>query len=351
MIAATIIPIASPPPSTSSLILRLSYQDLRAPVSTLLIFPSILTKQLIAILIILLSVISLLWSFYIDTRQQHRVTHSTTAFDTMIPASSDHRSFPSGFPAEEPEEDFHNTRNMAFIMNSYHRPKSCCKIPRKFRSWTSVSCPSTITIVVMLLYLLQIISLASGNVPQPFPPEDNTFQTSRPSLSPEVEDPSVQSLQPRTAPAGMQRGNMTNSHQDPGSMSHEATESSLTPNLRYAVASFDFHHVATPYIISLWIIIVGLAKIGEQRILCLNQVGSWQECSTCGCLMMTACVIDFRIWMCDEFWFDHVLNPSGCDSVVCMHESWFMLYRYKRYIGIRGMMVMMARMACPVVVE
>lgn len=34
-------------------------------------------------------------------------------------------------------------------------------------------------------------------------------------------------------------------------------------DLRYAVASFDFHHVATPYIISLWIIIVGLAKIGK----------------------------------------------------------------------------------------
>lgn len=33
--------------------------------------------------------------------------------------------------------------------------------------------------------------------------------------------------------------------------------------MRYAVASFDFHHVATPYIISLWIIIVGLAKIGK----------------------------------------------------------------------------------------
>ena len=32
---------------------------------------------------------------------------------------------------------------------------------------------------------------------------------------------------------------------------------------RYQVASFDFNHVATPYIISLWIIIVGLAKIGK----------------------------------------------------------------------------------------
>jgi hypothetical protein len=32
---------------------------------------------------------------------------------------------------------------------------------------------------------------------------------------------------------------------------------------RYQVAKFDFEHVSTPYIISLWIIIVGLAKIGE----------------------------------------------------------------------------------------
>ncbi|KAH9399779.1 Sodium/hydrogen exchanger 1 [Tyrophagus putrescentiae] len=31
---------------------------------------------------------------------------------------------------------------------------------------------------------------------------------------------------------------------------------------RYQVAKFDFEHVATPYIISMWIIIVGLAKIG-----------------------------------------------------------------------------------------
>lgn len=32
---------------------------------------------------------------------------------------------------------------------------------------------------------------------------------------------------------------------------------------RYQVAKFDFEHVSTPYIISLWIIIVGLAKIGK----------------------------------------------------------------------------------------
>lgn len=31
---------------------------------------------------------------------------------------------------------------------------------------------------------------------------------------------------------------------------------------RFPVVAFDFHHVATPYIISLWIVIVGLAKIG-----------------------------------------------------------------------------------------
>lgn len=37
-------------------------------------------------------------------------------------------------------------------------------------------------------------------------------------------------------------------------------------SMRYSVASFDFGHVATPYIISLWIIIVGLAKIGESNI-------------------------------------------------------------------------------------
>jgi len=35
---------------------------------------------------------------------------------------------------------------------------------------------------------------------------------------------------------------------------------------RYQVAKFDFEHVSTPYIISLWIIIVGLAKIGESHV-------------------------------------------------------------------------------------
>lgn len=117
----------------------------------------------------------------------------------------------------------------------------------------------------MVLIFLLDISFAAGNVPQPFPPEDNTFQTSRPSVNP-GEDPSID-WQPRFNPdVDLGKINMTNSHQEGSSHAsagHGTSES--TEDLRYAVASFDFHHVATPYIISLWIIIVGLAKIGEQR--------------------------------------------------------------------------------------
>jgi hypothetical protein len=49
---------------------------------------------------------------------------------------------------------------------------------------------------------------------------------------------------------------------------------------RYQVAKFDFENVSTPYIISLWIIIVGLAKIGEsffcfkQNIMFYNSIDS-----------------------------------------------------------------------------
>ena len=50
--------------------------------------------------------------------------------------------------------------------------------------------------------------------------------------------------------------------------------------MRYSVASFDFGHVATPYIISLWIIIVGLAKIGELIFTLLDSSIS-SACETC----------------------------------------------------------------------
>lgn len=134
-----------------------------------------------------------------------------------------------------------------------------------------------------------VISVIEANVPHSNPPnEDNTFATSGPELDSNSGTigsdndsggsiPSVATYRPRANnPEWNSTGN--SEHFDVptyGSSpvgSHSSTGHSSTGNgdetvtevkdLRYAVASFDFHHVATPYIISLWIIIVGLAKIG-----------------------------------------------------------------------------------------
>lgn len=56
---------------------------------------------------------------------------------------------------------------------------------------------------------------------------------------------------------------LSNSHETPHHIGNHSVH-------RYRVATFDFDHVSTPYIVSLWIIIVGLAKIGES-IACRDQ--------------------------------------------------------------------------------
>lgn len=111
---------------------------------------------------------------------------------------------------------------------------------------------------VLLISSILLMRSVMCNVPHSFPPDENTLTP--PTTSP---DPSANDLLqwrpkvPFDAPSDVRWENLTISSTE-GPPEHEARSSK-----RYAVATFDFHHVATPYIISLWIIIVGLAKIGE----------------------------------------------------------------------------------------
>lgn len=47
-------------------------------------------------------------------------------------------------------------------------------------------------------------------------------------------------------------------------------EQSSSSSKHYPTFRFDFNHVSTPYIISLWIIIVGFGKIGESSDISIN---------------------------------------------------------------------------------
>lgn len=139
-------------------------------------------------------------------------------------------------------------------------------------------------ITINIIIFSVVISVIEANVPHSNPPnEDNTFATSGPELDSNSGTigsdndsggsiPSVATYRPRS---NNPEWNSTDHFDVPtyGSSpvgSHSSTGHPTTgdetvtevKDLRYAVASFDFHHVATPYIISLWIIIVGLAKIG-----------------------------------------------------------------------------------------
>lgn len=146
-------------------------------------------------------------------------------------------------------------------------------------------------ITINIIIFSVVISVIEANVPHSNPPnEDNTFATSGPDLDSNSGTigsdndsggsiPSVATYRPRannpewnnsehldvptfgSSPVGSHSsiGHSSTGHSSTGNGDETVTE---VKDLRYAVASFDFHHVATPYIISLWIIIVGLAKIG-----------------------------------------------------------------------------------------
>ena len=113
------------------------------------------------------------------------------------------------------------------------------------------------------LQLALLSSLAvciSANVPHetPLPTDDLTVA---PTLSPLVTTSDQLQWKPKTAydaPNDVTWENLSFPTTTAPSSEHESQSVK-----RYAVATFDFHHVATPYIISLWIIIVGLAKIGQ----------------------------------------------------------------------------------------
>lgn len=111
--------------------------------------------------------------------------------------------------------------------------------------------------ICVLIIACPLMTSVLCNVPHSFPPDENTL--SPPTTSPDSGANDLLHWQPKVpfdAPTDVRWENITTS------TSTEAPEESRGSK-RYAVATFDFHHVATPYIISLWIIIVGLAKIGE----------------------------------------------------------------------------------------
>lgn len=103
-----------------------------------------------------------------------------------------------------------------------------------------------------------------GNVPH----EDNILATvtSNPDQDPSASsDSSVIDLKewaPKIPFETSHDSNITSNHASSPSSSKQPAGHGPKSE-RYQVASFDFNHVATPYIISLWIIIVGLAKIGK----------------------------------------------------------------------------------------
>ena len=117
----------------------------------------------------------------------------------------------------------------------------------------------------ILLLLLLIPQVVLANVPhQPFPPEENTLPSVVVSSSSDSIDPTVltDTNQVDWRPRISFETSLDSSNLTIPSITHPSSHEA-NGNKRYPVASFDFNHVATPYIISLWIIIVGLAKIGE----------------------------------------------------------------------------------------
>ena len=176
--------------------------------------------------------------------------------------------------------DHHQCKNRPIL---YKDHGSRLRLSRKSR-YQSFQKINFITINMIILSV--VISVIEGNVPHSNPPnEDNTFATSGPELDSNSGTigsdndsggsiPSVATYRPRANnPEWNSTGNSEHfdvptygsspvgSHSSTGHPSGDETVTEVK-DLRYAVASFDFHHVATPYIISLWIIIVGLAKIG-----------------------------------------------------------------------------------------
>ena len=116
--------------------------------------------------------------------------------------------------------------------------------------------PARVSLVTLLL-LTTIVTIVVANVPTS-PSVTSSDSSSQPGSSSDFE---WRAKVPKDLRIDVQGNNLSTGGSSNPSNHGEAASS--MESLRYSVASFDFNHVATPYIISLWIIIVGLAKIGK----------------------------------------------------------------------------------------
>lgn len=174
--------------------------------------------------------------------------------------------------------DYSDDRRLPFCLSSRStsssiRPMTNRRMP--FRHQTSS--PKMSKTSLLLLFFFLTIESSSGNVPQPVPPEDNTV-SSIPDGNPNPGvdfDEGLLSWRPKPPFDSHPVSGLRIDGQNLSSTSSHDVSVIKTPigqhgsgpsnreGMRYSVAAFDFNHVATPYIISLWIIIVGLAKIGK----------------------------------------------------------------------------------------
>ena len=67
-----------------------------------------------------------------------------------------------------------------------------------------------------------------------------------------------------------QNNNLSDINFDKLLTKNDEQSSSSSSSKHYPIFRFDFNHVSTPYIILLWIIIVGFGKIGESSDISIN---------------------------------------------------------------------------------
>ena len=114
------------------------------------------------------------------------------------------------------------------------------------------------SLVTSFIILTVTVTIVIANVPTSPSVTSSSDSSSNPGSSSDYE---WRAKVPKDLRIDVQGNNLSTGGSSNPSNHGEAASS--MESLRYSVASFDFNHVATPYIISLWIIIVGLAKIGK----------------------------------------------------------------------------------------
>lgn len=118
--------------------------------------------------------------------------------------------------------------------------------------------PARVSLVTSFIILTVTVTIVIANVPTSPSVTSSSDSSSNPGSSSDYE---WRAKVPKDLRIDVQGNNLSTGGSSNPSNHGEAASS--MESLRYSVASFDFNHVATPYIISLWIIIVGLAKIGK----------------------------------------------------------------------------------------